>query len=121
MAKGGKSLVLFGTLVRAVKRESAQAVAFWWGVDTQTVLAWRQALSVRSPTEGDRRLRRAFAAMPWWKDAQRKAWAKNNDSARCEKIAAAKAGQTAPTMGHRSDAAQQSRPQAIGRIAPQNE
>src|SRR5262245_7833747 len=50
-------LILCGDLVKAVKRESALAVARWWGVGSGTVWRWRQALGVGATTEGTTRLR----------------------------------------------------------------
>src|SRR5262245_60697576 len=37
-----RSIVLYGDLVKAVRRESAQAVAHWWGVSNFTVSKWRR-------------------------------------------------------------------------------
>ena len=55
--RGAKSLVLFGALARAVRRESNQAVAQAWGVTGQTVTAWRRALGVGPTTDGTSTLR----------------------------------------------------------------
>jgi hypothetical protein len=52
-----KSFILCGDLVRAVRRESELAVAYWWGVTAQTVWVWRKALGVGATTEGTSRLR----------------------------------------------------------------
>src|SRR5262249_56605199 len=41
-----RSLVLYGGLAQAVKRESAEAEAHHWGVTAQTVTIWRKALDV---------------------------------------------------------------------------
>jgi hypothetical protein len=44
-------------LARAVRHESAAAVAYWWGVSRSTVQHWRNALGVgRLDAEGSRRL-----------------------------------------------------------------
>jgi hypothetical protein len=45
-------------LARAVRTEAALAVAYWWGVQEETVTRWRHALGVegREGTEGSRRL-----------------------------------------------------------------
>jgi len=51
------SLILCGDLVRAVRRESAQAVAWHWGVTLVTVFKWRKALKVPPVTAGTRRVR----------------------------------------------------------------
>jgi hypothetical protein len=46
-----------------VRRESAEAVKYWWGVSGDTVALWRQALGVtRANNRGTRRLVRAGAA-----------------------------------------------------------
>lgn len=53
------SLVLYGDLAKAVRREAAVAVRYWWGVSGSTILKWRRALGIRL-TEGDRALRREY-------------------------------------------------------------
>jgi hypothetical protein len=51
--RGGKPpLILCGDLVRAVRTESAAAVAYHWGVDRSVVHDWRQALGVGRFTVG---------------------------------------------------------------------
>lgn len=51
-----KSPVLYRDLARAVRREGASAVAFWWGVGRTAVHKWRRALGVPRINEGDGRL-----------------------------------------------------------------
>jgi hypothetical protein len=80
--RGAKSLVLFGALVRAVRRESNQAVARAWGVTGQTVTAWRRALGVGPTTAGTSKLRSAHFHEPWAREAQKKAVAKARDAGR---------------------------------------
>jgi hypothetical protein len=70
---GTGALVIYRGLARAVRRESAQAVAYWWGVTGQTVTAWRKALGVDPTTEGTRRLRSQYAREPWAGEARKKA------------------------------------------------
>lgn len=94
--RGGKSPVLYGALLRAVQRESNQAVAHWWGVSGQTVTAWRKALGVRPTTDGTSKLRSAHFLEPWARKAQQKAWAKARDPGRRAKIAAARRGKPRP-------------------------
>jgi len=94
--RGAKSLVLFGALVRAVRRESNQAVARAWGVTGQTVTAWRRALVVGPTTAGTSKLRLAHFREPWALEAQKKAWAKARDPQRRAKIAAARRGKPRP-------------------------
>jgi len=89
-----KSLVLYRGLARAVRRESAAAVAHWWGVGPATVNKWRRALNVPRWNEGDLRLKVAngkvnLAAV----DAMH---AKARDPVRRAKIAAAKLGKPRP-------------------------
>jgi len=52
--KGGRAVtfVLCGDLAKAVRRESNQAVCYWWGVTPQTVTKWRKALDVPRNNEG---------------------------------------------------------------------
>ena len=66
------TLILYGDLVRAVRRESAVAVAHAWGVTAQTVTKWRRALGVPRATEGTSRLHRAYAAEPWARRARQR-------------------------------------------------
>ena len=54
------AFILTGDLVKAVRRESNQAVCYWWGITGQTVTAWRRALDVPRATEGTRRLHREW-------------------------------------------------------------
>lgn len=51
-----KSMVVYGGLERAVRRESNHAVCHWWGVTPQTVTKWRKALGVPRDNEGSRRV-----------------------------------------------------------------
>lgn len=44
--KGRKSLVLYRGLLRALQRESAGAVCYWWGVSPYTVSKWKQLLGI---------------------------------------------------------------------------
>lgn len=91
-----RSIVLFGVLERAVLRESAQAIKYWWGVGSATVAKWRRVLSVPKGNEGTKRLRIIYARTPAAEAARTKAWSKARDSARREKIAASKRGKKRP-------------------------
>jgi hypothetical protein len=91
-----RSLVLCGDLARAVRRESNQAVAHWWGITPQTVTKWRKALGVGHITEGTHQLRSDLAFEPGPTAGREKGQAKNSDPARREKIAAAKRGRPRP-------------------------
>lgn len=91
-----RTLVIYGALAKALRRESNQAVAYWWGVTAQTVTKWRKGLGVRGPTEGERALRSDHFNEPWADAARKKAVAKARDPARRAKIAAAKLGKPRP-------------------------
>ena len=53
------SLVLCGDLVKAVRREAAIAIQYWWGVSASVTWKWRSALGI-TLTEGDRLLRKDY-------------------------------------------------------------
>ena len=57
-----KSPIVCGDLVRAIRTESAMAVAYHWGVRHKTIWKWRKALGVPRMTNGSRRLRIEYAA-----------------------------------------------------------
>jgi len=99
-AGGHKGIAVYGDLAQAVGRESAQAVAFWWGVTPLTVTAWRHALRVGPSTEGTRRLRSLHAQTPEVAAGRAKALALSRDpeadAPRRAKIAAAKTGKPRP-------------------------
>jgi hypothetical protein len=59
---GTPFLILCGDLVQAVRRESNQAVAHWWGVADKTVSKWRKALDVPRFNEGTLRLSAEYFA-----------------------------------------------------------
>ncbi len=79
-----------------MRRESAQAVAYWWGVTPQTVTRWRKALDVGPTTEGTHQLRSDYALEPAGTAARAKAHAKAADPERRAKIAAARRGKPRP-------------------------
>jgi hypothetical protein len=83
-------------LARAVRRESEQAVAHWWGVGLRSVWQWRKALGVAATTEGTSRLRSDYCQEPWAKRARQKGYAKHRDPQRRAKIAAARRGKPRP-------------------------
>ena len=91
-----RSPVLYGALIRAVRRESNQAVARAWGVSGQTVTAWRKALNVPVTTDGTSALRSAYFREPWVKRMRENSLAKVRDPERRAKIAAAKRGKPRP-------------------------
>lgn len=58
-----RAIVLFDCLAEAVRSEATQAVAHWWGVTSQTVTVWRNALGCDRIAPGTRRLHQLnFAA-----------------------------------------------------------
>src|SRR5262249_31301022 len=52
IVKHSRAIILCGDLVEAVRRESNQAISYWWGVTPQTVTVWRKALDVPRFNEG---------------------------------------------------------------------
>jgi hypothetical protein len=60
---GGLALLVDDQLARAVRRESAAAVCYWWGVGHTTIARWRRALgATRRNNAGSQRLIRSAAA-----------------------------------------------------------
>ena len=97
LGPGGKSLVVFKGLARAIRRESINAVAHHWGVTGQTVTKWRRRLGiVGTMTNGTLKLKERYGETDWFKAAQRKAWSRARDPERRAKIAAAKRGKPRP-------------------------
>jgi hypothetical protein len=93
--KGGAGgIVLFAGLVDAVRLESNQAVAHWWGVTGQTVTKWRRTLGV-DRTRGDhiRSQQVGHIAYPFARPAL---LAKSRDPQRREKIAESRRGKKRP-------------------------
>lgn len=41
-----RTLVVYGALAKAIRRESVQAAAHWFGVTPQTVTRWRRMIGV---------------------------------------------------------------------------
>ena len=50
---GSPSVIVCGDLVRAIRTESAAAVAYHWGVSETTVWKWRKSLGVEAHDRGD--------------------------------------------------------------------
>lgn len=90
---GGRSMVLYGELEKAVRRETPSAIMHWWGVGANTVWNWRKALGVTN-TEAETARRRKNGKRNT--KALRAMWAKAQDPVRREKIAAAKRGKSRP-------------------------
>lgn len=91
-----KSLVVYEGLAEAVRRESSLAIRHWWGVGAWSVWKWRNALEVPRLNDGNLRLQQAHAREPWFREMQKKAWAKAKDPIRREKIAASRRGKPRP-------------------------
>ena len=94
--RGRLSLILFADLVRAVQRESNQAVAHWFGVSGQTVTQWRKALEVSPNNKGTFQIRSAYSQEDWAVEARKKAVKKARDPQRRERIATSKRGKKRP-------------------------
>ena len=93
---GRPYLVVCGDLVKAVRREAAQAVAHWWGVTPQTVWQWRKALGVERMTEGSRDLARDLFPEKMTAEVVERRAASLKCPQRAEKIAASKRGKPRP-------------------------
>jgi hypothetical protein len=91
-----RSLVVCGGLAKAVRRESAIAVCFWWGITPQTVTKWRKALGVPQVNEGTARLYVAYAPERLTPAVQERARARANSPEANAKKAAAKRGKPRP-------------------------
>jgi hypothetical protein len=90
------SLVVYKDLAKAVRRESNQAVAHWWGIHPQTVTKWRRLLGVERATEGTFRLQSEYTKEPWAVEAFAKAHSKVRDPERCRKISESMRGKPKP-------------------------
>jgi len=94
------AILLYGDLVRAVRKEAAQAVGYWWGIGTDTLWKWRKALGVEANNVATRRLRHDYALEPSGTAAlelaQEKCRDGRRDRKRRQKIAAAKRGKPRP-------------------------
>ena len=91
-----RAIILFDVLADAVRTESNQAAAHWWGVSGQSVTKWRKAIGVPANTSGTLKLRSEYTGEPHvaigLKRAQEKQRDGRRDKARRQKIAAAKRG-----------------------------
>jgi hypothetical protein len=98
-----RGLILCGDLAEAVRRESQQAVMYFWGVGQYTAWQWRKALGVGAVTEGTSRLKSGFARGPGVAAGRAKAADQardaDKDAARREKIAASKRGKDSGAGG----------------------
>jgi hypothetical protein len=90
------ALIVYGDLAKAIRRESAQAVAHWWGVQPLQVWVWRKALGVRATTAGTSRLRSEYTKEPWAVEAWASRHAGAGEARQRRKIAAARRGKPRP-------------------------
>jgi hypothetical protein len=58
---GQPFLIVTAAMARAIRRESATAICYWFGVTPQTVTKWRKSLAVPMTNAGTSRLR-----SKWW-------------------------------------------------------
>src|SRR5262245_51784918 len=86
---GGRSLVVYRDLLKAIQREAGIAVAFWWGVRPDTVSRWRKALGVPRSNKGSHALWAANAHKPWAVAARKKAVVKSKTPRALARLAAA--------------------------------
>jgi hypothetical protein len=70
-----RSVVVYRGLAKAIRRESVQAVAYWWGISVEKVRLVRRALGVPLHNDGTARLRQRYAKTPEFRRMARKAWA----------------------------------------------
>jgi hypothetical protein len=87
--RGPRSLILYGDLARAVKRESATAISCWFGLNDGTITKWRRALGVPERNYGTKMLREQALANTSHAEGVNAATAKARDPLRCAKIATA--------------------------------
>ena len=87
-----KSLVIYGALEKAIRKESSVAICHWWGVTAQTVTKWRKALGVEPYNEGSRRLISRIAKQPEHMAARLEGLANVNRAVTNAKISATKMG-----------------------------
>lgn len=91
--KRSRAIILYGDLAKAVRMESAKAVAYWFGVGMDTVWKWRRSLGVERVNVGTSALlsRNAPDTVQSEKANERRGPALKS-AERAEKIAAAKRG-----------------------------
>jgi hypothetical protein len=90
------SVIVCGDLVRALRRESVAAIAYWWGVSTCTVWRWRAEIGVEQFTEGTRDLYRRWMPDKLDEEAIRKQRESNRSPEANAKRAAALRGRPMP-------------------------
>jgi len=88
--------VLFKDLARAVRKEAAETVAYWWGVSPACISHWRRALGVKLSNPGTFRLKRELGLRPKMLRNMKRLQKWSRDLGRRSKIAAAKVGRPRP-------------------------
>jgi hypothetical protein len=94
--RGKPFLIVFAGLAEAIRRESNQAVALWWGIDKQTVSKYRKILGVPLATEGTSRLHRDIADEVFTEEVRARAVAAANTPEANAKKSTAKRGKPRP-------------------------
>lgn len=92
---GRAALIVFADLARAVRTESAVAVAEHWGVSVTTVAAWRRELGAKE-TPGTRALHRAYGPKKLPPETAARGREKARSPEAREKISASKRGKPVP-------------------------
>lgn len=92
--RGG--FIVYGDLKKAIRTESNQAVAYWFGVTVAVVSHWRRALGVRFTNAGTRKLRQAHTSEDWFKEVQREGTARAQDPEVKQRRAASNRGRKLP-------------------------
>ena len=83
---GTPPLILCGDLVRAIRTETAAAVAFHWGVNRSVVHDWRQILGIGRFTQGTRLRYQELAPKKFTREVLRKAQAASVLARRAKKL-----------------------------------
>ena len=99
--KHQRTVVVYRDLARAIRRESVQAVADWWGISLEKVHTVLRALGVPMGNEGTVCLWKAFAQTPTFRRMTRKAWANAGSPERRAKVGAALIGRKHPASVRR--------------------
>jgi len=91
---GSGGFIVFGALARAIRAESNQSVAYWFGVTLKIVTNWRRALGVGFTNAGTRKLRQGYGREDWFQEVQRQGLAKSLDPEVRKRIAESQKGRT---------------------------
>lgn len=112
---GPRTLALTEDLVRAIRQESALAVAYWWGISTKTVRLFRRALDVPRNTPGTRQRHALVAELPPPEAAAKGRARINTDPEVRARITAKQRGRVAtPEERQRMSEAHRGKPKPVG-------